>query len=236
MATVHEIETLRVMALEEQYTAAYEDRMPDRHMLDSLAKMVLPDFAPVICDTSVAYALTFNDQEGYVSEVVHEPDTIAGCFGGFFSGIVEVDFEEDGVVPLRRVGYFIMDTSYHDTGYICPVESAELWDVATLLQNDFIYNELAYVVSQERINMQDLVAVVQSISEKNPNIEAYNAFLKTTLQPENVYKRIVADRYYMVNIAESLQDATPAGLSMEIGRGDVFEIVCTGINPPNLPS
>ena len=234
MASIHDIEALRVMALEEQYNAAYEDRMPDRHMLDGLAKMVLPDFAPVICDTPVAYALTFNDREGYVSEVVQEPGTIAGCFGGFFSGTVEVDFEEDGVVPLQRVGYFIMDTSYHDTGYICPVDAAELWEVETLLQRDFIYNELAHAIAQEYIDMAELVAIVNLITEHNPNIEAYNAFLRTTLQPEDVYKRVVADRYYMINIGESLQDDMPAGLSMDIGRGDVFEIVCTGINPPEL--
>ena len=134
MASSQDIETLRGLALSEQYSAAIEGRELDWRMLDSIGETVLALESPVVCMSPVmsyqTYRPTKND---YVIEEINSPGVIGGRFGGFTKTVVEMIDLDGDTVPYQQACYYVLDTNRNDIGCLCPVQNATLYDsIATL--------------------------------------------------------------------------------------------------------
>jgi len=162
MATREEIEVLRSLALDEQYSAAIEQRTPDRYLLDSLGKLVLPDFALVLCESDYAYRQDFDEEkDSYVITKIDEPVSLVGRFGGFFSRAVEIE-HEDEIISVEKVSYHIMNDRSLDTGFLFPVEVTHIDDMYEKFKDDPVFEELTYELGQEKIDIKKIASIIDT--------------------------------------------------------------------------
>lgn len=236
MASPHEIETMRSMALELQLTAAYDGQVPDRKLLDAIGSDVLKDMAPVICHSPYVYYQDFDPKSkaGYTCTRIDSNPPIGGNFGGFFARTVEVDLLDGETIPVPQVGFFIMDTIYKDVGYICPVESSTLQDVIQVLEDDPIFEELDYTLSQENTDVDELMGTVGKIGRGNPKCGLYAAYIKSIVKPCELYDTVISNGYTFFGVDMQKASAYNEPLNMGIGKKDIFTISGRASQAPEL--
>lgn len=238
MAQPHEIETLRSMALEEQYSANYEGRVPDRNLLDELGAAVMADFAPTLCLTPTAYYSDFDPDTGYKYEELNMHVPVVGSFGGFTTLDIRHDFDNDGVVSVQKVGYFIMNSAYKDTGYFCPVETTKLVDVIeTLGLDDVFYNDLSHCVGSseaDTVDVDELVKVTRLIGLSNPNFNLYAALIRSIITPAEVFKQATFSGCYLIDRENEVATYNGVTINDTTARGDYLQLIEFGAPEPQI--
>lgn len=193
MATTQELHTLRTLALDEQFTSAVEQRSPDRNLLDSLGKLVLPDFSLVMCQSEQAYRQDFDEKSetGYVITPIDQPITVLGRFGGFFSGAVESVFDDE-IITVEKVSYFVMTDDFKDTGFLFPVEVSKIMDALVELKDDPVFEDLTYELGQEKIDIKKIADIICN-GVYGPNIKPYySSYIQLTLKPSELFSWVQA--------------------------------------------
>ncbi len=238
MAQPHEIETLRRMALEEQYNANYEGRDPSRTLLDELGGAVLQDFAPALCVTPTAYYLDFDPVVGYKYQELCTEAPVIGSFGGFLTLEVRHNFGEDGIVPVQKVGYFIMHSAYRDTGYFCPVDTTKLVDVVDKLgpENE-VYNDIANCIGSsdaEVVDIGELIQTAKRVGRGNPNFYYYAALVRSMINPVDVFKEITFSGCYYIDPEKGVAVYNDIAVKDVTAKSDYLQLIEYGAPEPQI--
>ncbi|MEI7632155.1 MAG: hypothetical protein WCJ60_02435 [bacterium] len=231
MTKPNQIEVLRQMALEEQHNSNFEGREPSRSMLDELGSTVLADFAPAMCLTPRAYYIDFKaDKGGYHYEELEMTMPVVGSFGGFLSVKEELDFEEDGRVQINKIGYFIMNSGYKDTGYFCPVNTTTLVDVVSSLKPDnLFFNELASCIgSGDELDVDELVKITKLVRPKDPDFYLYSALVRSIITPSEVFKEATFNGCYVIDSDNEVASYNKGLMTSTIDKGDYLQLVPFG--------
>lgn len=238
MAQPHEIETLRSMALEEQYNANYEGRTPSRSLLDELGREVLQDFAPALCITPTVYYLDFDPVLGYKYQELITDTPVIGSFGGFLTLEVRHNFGDDGIVPVQKVGYFLMHSAYRDTGYFCPVDTTKLVDVIDKLgSEDEVYNDIASFVGSsddETVDIAELIETARRVGHGNPNFYYYAALIRSIINPVDVFKEITFSGCYYIDPEKGVAVYNDIVVNDVTAKSDYLQLIEYGSPEPQI--
>ncbi|NBU34405.1 hypothetical protein EB118_13280 [bacterium] len=205
MATSHELQTLRSLALDEQYSAAIEQRLPNRDLLDSLGRLVLPDYALVVCEADYAYRQDYDNEQGYFITKIEEPVSIVGRFGGFFSRAVEV-LHDDKIVSVEKVSYHIMNDRYMDTGFLFPVEITHIEDMFDKFGNDPIFQELTHELGQSKIDIKKIASIIETkvYGSKAPLYHA--VYVQQMVTPADLFSWIQSEVVLPIGFDDEYKD------------------------------
>lgn len=225
MATPENIEYLRQCAHEEQLNAAYEQRRPDRVFLDQLGSMVLHDKLAVACVASTAYYLDFDEKKGHTAELVPKTIPVSGRFGGFWIQPIDVDYSDVGTVQVQRVNYFVLDTTYNDIGFMCPVESTKLIDVEQKLEYDDDFTGLLQILTAERIELSEINEFFKEPLDKE-KIGLYISYLRSAITPSEVVEAVYTDGLIRIqyNDQKGIHSESEGVRREAIKRSDVFTV------------
>jgi hypothetical protein len=225
MASIEELQTLRTLALDEQYSAAVEQRQPDRDLLDGLGKLVLPDFAFVMCEADYAYHQRFDPEEGHVITKIDRPTSVFGRFGGFFSRVVEVQ-EDDEVIEVEKVLYHVMNDRYMDTGFLFPVENTSIADAHEALKDDPTFQELTYELGQEKIAIKKIAEIIER-SVYGPDAPIYHgAYVQLSVSPKDLFSWVQAGSCLALGFSDEFHEGVRTDLvGMHIEEDHGFGIL-----------
>lgn len=206
MATAHELQTLRSLALDEQYSAAIEQRLPNRDLLDSLGRLVLPASALVVCEADYAYRQDFDDEQGnYCITKIEEPISVVGRFGGFFSRAVEI-LHDDKIMSVEKVSYYVMNGRYMDTGFLFPVEITHIEDMFEKFGNDPIFQELTYELGQSNIDIKKIASIIEN-NVYGLNAPLYHAvYVQQMVAPADLFSWIQSEVVIPIGFDDEYKD------------------------------
>jgi hypothetical protein len=200
MASPQELATLHSMALDEQYSAALEQRELDWRLLDKLAKTVLSLESPVVCESPIMYYQDHKPEEG--RHVVYEIESL-GIVGGRFGGFTNLELVEvtpdNEQIKHQEAGYYILDSNRNDTGCICPVQASRLYDsVAALGNEDPVFDEITYLLGQAKIDIRAVAKLIDNIPLDDPRLVHYATYIKTMVKPSDLFSWVMTDGLYML--------------------------------------
>ena len=226
MASKQDLEALRVLALDEQYSAAVEQRVPNRDLLDSLGKLVLPDFALVMCEADFAYKQDLDDTHGYCITKIDEPISVFGKFGGFFSRAIEVEHQNE-IVEAEKVLYYVMTDNYRkDTGYLFPVESSDISDVFITFKDDPIFEELTHELGQEKIDIQKIASIVDTKVYGSQEPLYHAVYIQQMITPSELFNWVQVKAGVPIGFGEDFSDQMENyNLGMDITQDHSFGLM-----------
>lgn len=240
MATPDEIEVMRCRAFDEQFVATLNEQEPDRQRLNEIANSIALKNRPLVCYAPVAYRVEHLGNSAHITDTVIGEPRVIGKFGGFFSGMYSMSDsiettkggDEDTLVP--QVGFYIKDMDNTGNGYVCPVETTDIVDVIDRLTGDDIFMDLGRILTSEIVDMSDFLSAVDRMRAGNEYIPFYDAYIKGTIQPSDLYTRIFAGKHYLMGFRQPSVDRMSEKLELDIDDSYTFNLFSYDLNDPQL--
>ena len=178
MATPAQIETMRELVMDEQRSAAFDQRQPNCGLLNDLASEILRVETPVMCaPTELLYRRILPD--GHVDQQLPARKEVSGRFGGF-------------VLASSQVHYLLLNTELTDRGFMCPVGTTPILDVEDAIADDALFGELAMKMGEffggESHGIETFISLIAKAPKEKK--QKYAVYFASMLFPANFYDAV----------------------------------------------